>query len=729
METKSPKSKTTNTIIKILWIGGLLSILLPLVFVFLVAKNIIGDKLPPTKQLENPETSLATEIFSKDGVVLGKYYAQNRSKVEYDDLSPNLVNALVATEDARFYNHSGIDFKALLRVAVKTVLAGKKSSGGGSTITQQLAKNLFPRKKLNKFQMLVRKIQEWVLATRLERLYTKNEIIAMYFNVVEFGHQAVGIKSATYTFFNKAPDQVNIEEAALLVGMLKAPSYYSPKSRPNNALNRRNVVLSQMEKAEFIDENAYKVLSNKPIVLDFKTESHADGLATYFREHLRKWLSDWAREKGYDIYSDGLKVYTTLDSRLQTYAEEAVYQHMKDLQKQFYAHHKGRVPWKDNPEIIEKTKKRCNRYLEMQADGATEEEINKAFNKKINMSVFSYRGEIDTLMSPMDSIIYYKYLLRSGFAVMDPVNGEIRAWVGGINQKYMQYDHVLGQRQVGSTFKPFVYYTGLKQNFGPCHSYPNEKIIWEEYDNWTPRNSDGKYGGMMTLKDGLAKSVNTITVQLMKEVKIINVIETARQMGIRSKLEKVPSLSLGVADISLLEMLGAFNTFNSNGQYSEPIFVTRIEDKNGKVLDQFSAKTTEVLDPLKNYVMIEMLRGVNLRGTGWRLRGRYGFEGASAGKTGTTQQNSDGWYMGLTPQLTGGAWVGGEERAVRFYSTNLGQGASTALPIWAFFLKKAYADPSLGLDLKKDWKKPDGEIPFELDCKNAEVTNELPDEF
>ena len=714
-------------IVRFIWAGFAFVILVPVLLVAAVANGLLGP-LPDATQLENPETALATTVYSADGVLLGKYYATNRTRIDYQDLNENVVNALVATEDIRFYNHAGVDIQALFRVGIKTVFMGDRSSGGGSTITQQLAKNLFPRNKLNKAEFVIRKLKEWVIAARLEKLYTKDEIIAMYLNTVDFGSNATGIKSAAATFFNVDPGQLSVTQAATLVGMLKATTAYNPHLNPESSKGRRNVVLSQMNRYGYLSDQRFGTLVKQPIELEYRVETHNEGLATYFREHLRLWLQKWANENGYDIYEDGLQVHTTLDSRLQRYGEIALKAHLDSIQRIFYRQYSSKDPWAANPEIIDLTVKRSERYRALKAANLTAEQIVKSFNTKRKMKVYTLRGERDTTLSPLDSIKHYKSVLRGGFLAMEPHTGAIKAWVGGQDYKFLQYDHITSARQVGSTFKPFVYATAIDNNFTPCTRVPNVPQVWEEYDNWSPQNSDGEYGDLLTLQQALAKSVNCVTARVMKDVGILPVIQMARNMGIKSRLEKVPSLCLGVAEIPLYEMVPAFNTFNSDGIYTAPYYVTHITDKTGRTIVQYAPETREVLDPKKNYIMLHMLQQVtqpSMYGTASRLRYRYGFDIDMAGKTGTTQNNSDAWFMGLIPQLTGGVWVGAEDRAVHFASTVYGQGAAAALPVWARFLQLSYADKSAPIDRKAKWKKPEGELPASLNCKDEDFG--LPD--
>lgn len=710
----------------------------PFVFLFLLvgllAVGVFGA-LPTFEELENPNSLLASEVYSSDMKTLGKYFRENRVNIHYHDLSPNIINALKATEDVRFEEHSGVDVRGLLRVLVKTVVL-QQGSGGGSTITQQLAKNLFPRgESLSKPRLIIRKVKEWIIAVKLERNYTKHEILAMYLNTVEFGNNAFGIRSACTTYFQKDTKDVTLEEAAMLIGLLQAPSLYNPVRNPQNAINRRNTVIGQLEKYNFITEQQSDSLQKVPIKLNFQPDSHTSGLAQYFREVLKQDLMKWCKEhkkadgSPYNLYRDGLRIYTTVDSRMQQFAEDAVNTHMAELQKTFFDHWKGRVAWDDHPEIIEDAMKRSDRYIDLKAKGVSEVKIKVELNKKVKMKVFTWKGERDTLLSPMDSIKYYKMFLRTGFMAMEPQTGFVRAWVGGNDYKYFQYDQVKdGKRQVGSTFKPFLYTVAMQEGYSPCYEVPNVPvtIIDKAGVAWTPSNSDGKYGGMLSLKEALANSVNCVSAYLMKQFGPDAVIQVARKMGITSPLEPFPSLALGTADVSVYEMVGAYSTFANKGVWTEPNYILRIEDKNGVVLQDFVPRKVEAISEETSFLMLNLMQGVTTFGTGARLRGsKYGFTNPIAGKTGTTQNQSDGWFMGITPELVAGCWVGCEDRAVHFRTTQLGQGANTALPIWGLFMKKVLADPDLNYS-KGDFDRPEKPLGVEMDCskyKNPSGTN------
>ncbi|MFH0893343.1 MAG: transglycosylase domain-containing protein [Bacteroidota bacterium] len=735
-------------IIKIYWLLVIVPIVSLLLMIFIISQGWFGY-MPDFKELENPKSNLSSEIYSADGVLLGKYFIQNRSNVHYSDLSPNLVNALIATEDVRFNKHSGIDFKSFIRVFVG-VLTGNRGAGGGSTITQQLAKNLFPREDdPGMFRMGVIKLKEWITAVKLEYNYTKEEIIAMYLNTVEFGNQSFGIKSAAKTYFNKTPDSLNVEESALLIGMLKAPTFYSPIKNPKNAMMRRTTVLTQMYKYKYLTKQQFDSICALPIDMShFKLQDHKEGLAPYFREYLRQELEKWCllnkKPDGtnYNLYKDGLKIYTTIDSRMQRYAEEAVNEHMKMLQGLFFKHWKGMknapFDWTMNSkgiaEVYEQGKRRSDRYISMKKAGASDELIDKAFNTPIPMSVFTWKGDRDTVMSPMDSIKYYKFYLQAGFMAVEPQTGFVKAYVGGINYRHFMFDHVVvGKRQVGSTFKPFLYTLAMQEGeFTPCSKVPNIPVSFDLGDDkppWTPRNSsDAREGEMVTLKWALANSVNYISAFLMKRYKPEAVIQIVRKMGITTPIAPVPSICLGSCDLSLYEMVGAFATYANKGRYIQPIFVTRIEDKNGNILADFRPKSTEAFSEETACLMLELMKGVILNGTGARLHYTYNLKYPIAGKTGTTQNNSDGWFIGITPQLAAGAWVGAEDRSVHFRSTDYGQGAAMALPIWAIFMKKVYADKKLNIS-KGDFGGMD-KIKDRLNCTgNEEVVPEPDDMF
>lgn len=737
------KEKTTDfkKYIKWFWgivIGGFAFVIL----LFLFASWGVFGPLPTFEELENPENNLATEIISFDGKTLGKFAYENRTPIKFKDLPDNLVNALIATEDERFYEHSGIDFRGTTRAVLKP------GSGGASTITQQLARMLFTgRKSRNPVKRIIQKAKEWVVAIKLEKQYTKQEIIAMYLNKYDFLNQAVGIRSAARIYFGKEPKELAIEESAMLVGMLKNSSYFNPLRRKELVNQRRNVVLKQMEKNEFLTTQVKDSLQKLPLEVNYTPESHSDGYATYFREHLRDYLKRWVKTnpkpngEEYNIYSDGLKVYVTIDSRMQKYAEEAVKTHIANLQSYFDAEQKSNktAPFYDlEPEQIEmiltRAKKNSDRWREMKKLETPEKEIEASFLRKIKMKIFTWKGDVDTLMTPADSIRYYKYFLHSGLMSMEPQTGHIKAWVGGINNKHFKYDHVeQGRRQVGSTFKPFVYATAINQlKLSPCDTYPNTPytIPKGKYgipETWKPENSGKEYGGVVTLKEALAKSINVVSARLIDMVGPRNVANLATAAtGTRSAIPQTPAIALGTVELSLYEMVSAYAMFANKGLRVEPMIITRIEDKNGTVLTQFTPKTQEVLSEESAYVVLELLKGVTMSGSGIRLRTTgprpgyvtgypYDFNNPIAGKTGTTQNQTDGWFMGVVPNLATGVWTGGEDNAIHFENIGKGQGASMSLPTWAIFMKKCYADPTLNIS-KEDFEKPENPISIKLDC-------------
>ena len=715
-------------------LGGFISVSL----LFLLASWGVFGTLPTFEELENPEKNLATEVISSDGVTLGKYAFKNRTPVGFKDLPDNLVHALIATEDERFYEHSGIDFRGLARAIVKL---GK--GGGASTITQQLAKNLFNKGgSSSTLKRLTQKVKEYIVATKLERQYTKNEIIAMYLNTQGFLFNAIGIRSASRIYFGKEPKDLDVQESAILVAMLKNPRQFNPNREisKKKSLTRRNVVFAQMAKNEFISQEEKDSLQNLPLKINFTPESHNDGLATYFREYLRGYLKKWVKNnpkpngESYNINRDGLKIYVTLDSRMQQYAQEAVQEHMSNLQGYFFKEQQKNetAPFYDLEEeqidgIYKRARKRSDRYRRMKKNGYSAQQIDSAFNASTDMRVFSWNNqrEVDTILSPNDSITYYKSILRSGLLSIEPQTGHIKAWVGGINHKYFKYDHVeQGKRQVGSTFKPFVYATAINQlGLSPCEKFSNTPYTIPKGrfgipKAWTPKNSGEKYGGEISLKEALAKSINVISARLIDMVTPENVVRLAKSAGIESRVPKSPSIALGSVELSLMEMTGAYATFANKGMRVEPNMLLRIEDKNGTVLADFTPETKEVLSEESAYVVLELLKGVTTAGSGVRLRTSahyykdiitgfpYKFTNPIAGKTGTTQNHTDGWFMGVVPNLATGVWTGGEDRAVHFENIAEGQGATMSLPTWALFMKKVYADKSLNIS-EEDFEKPE----------------------
>lgn len=757
--------------IRRMWRTFFFGILFFYVFFVAVAIGMLGP-IPSFEELENPRNNLASEIYSSDQTLLGKFYIENRTNVEYQQLSPYLVQALIATEDIRFHSHSGVDARGLFRVVFKTFVGGDRSSGGGSTITQQLAKNLFPRDHdISKLEVVAIKFREWVTAIKLERNYTKEEIIAMYFNTVDFGSQAFGIKSAAKTYFDKEPDSLNIEECALLVGMLQAPSKYNPVRNPENAKGRRFVVLSQMQKYGYITREELDSLKDLPLSTGkFELQDHKSGMATYFREYLRMLMNEsepdpddynddyefqiakeqwdnnplygWCNKNTkpdgskYNLYTDGLKIYTTIDARMQRYAEEAVTEHLsKTLQPQFerevrnarFAPFTSLYKQEDVDKLIDMSKRRSDRYLSMKREGMSDAVIDKAFNTPVPMRVFSWEGEFDTIMSPMDSIRYYKWFLQAGFMAVEPQTGYVKAYVGGINYKHFKFDHVCkSRRQVGSTFKPFVYSVAMGDGqFSPCSKVPLIPVTIELGNGrtWTPKNSGQiKEGEMVTLRYALAGSINWVSAYLIKRSSPEAVIRLARKMGITSPIPAVYAICLGVPELTVYEMVGAQTTYANKGIYTEPIFVTRIEDKDGNVLANFVPRRQEAMSEETAYLMIELMKGVVDGGTSGRIRSTYGIKYPIAGKTGTTDDNSDGWFMGITPELVAGCWVGAEDMQAHFINTAYGQGANMALPIWAIFMQKVYADKTIDL-YTGDFEKPSKPLSVEINCAKYEREN------
>tara|TARA_A100001011_G_scaffold393634_1_gene483942 strand:- start:8933 stop:11257 length:2325 start_codon:yes stop_codon:yes gene_type:complete len=722
-------------------------------FLFLGAALGLYGTMPDLQQLENPKTNLATQIISSDSNILGKYYFDdNRTPIEFDEIPKNMVEALIATEDERFYEHSGIDWKGTLRAFV---FFGKR--GGASTITQQLARQIFVGvRSRNKIKTILQKAQEWVIAVQLEQRYTKKEILSMYLNKYDFGYQADGIRSAAKIFFNKTPKELNIQESATLVGMLKNSSLYNPIRRPERVKARRNIVFKQLLRNKLISEKQKDSLDQLPLIITFSPESHREGLATYFRAYLKEFMDGWINSNKkpdgseHNLYRDGLRIYTTIDSRMQKIAEEAVSTHMKNLQKEFFKQNTDELnptaPFLDLREgeidtLFERTAYRTERWRKMKLAGFESDEILASFKKEVPMKVFSWRGEIDTIMTPMDSIRYYKHFLRASVMSMEPQTGHVKAWVGGYNYKHFQYDQVKqGRRQIGSTFKPFLYATAIDQlKLSPCDSLPDalyciDPMKHGNIDAWCPKNSGNKYGKTRTLKNALANSVNTVSARLMDLVGPQPVINLARKMGVTSYLPAVPSIALGTPDISLFEMVGAYSTFANQGIYVKPIMVTRIEDKNGRALYEVIPETQDVLSEEAAYVTLNLMQGVTTAGSGARLRHAglektnyiyenvvtgypYIFENQIAGKTGTTQNQSDGWFMGIVPNLATGVWVGGEDRAIHFETIAYGQGATMALPIWGNYMRSLYENPEFGIS-QEDFISPEN-LSIPLDCEES----------
>ena len=742
------KKNNTHKIVAWLWVTFSIGVVLVFLLFFMIYNGMIGY-MPPVEELKNPADKFATVVYSADGEELGRYFRNtgNRVYADYSEISPNVINALIATEDSRFEDHSGIDLRAVGRVLVKTLILQNKNAGGGSTITQQLAKQLFSPSSGNIFERAFQKPIEWMIAVKLERFYSKDEIVKMYLNQFDFLYNAVGIKSAAQVYFGKDAKDLTIEEAAMLVGMVKNPSYYNPVRQPERTLQRRNTVLSLMEKNGMITEEELDSLKEIPLKLDFHRVDHKDGPAPYFREELRRYLTakrpvrsnyfKWEYQKyvddsiawennplfgwieknpkpdgsKYDIYSDGLKIYTTIDSRMQRYAEEAVEEHMKSLQQQFFKEKKNvknapyttnreELPLKQLEALIDHALKQTDRYRIMKKAGATEDEINRAFNTPREMSVFSYNGQIDTVMTPRDSVLYNKHFLRTGFMSMDPVTGHVKAYVGGPDFSNFQYDMVsTGRRQIGSTIKPFLYTYAMEEGFTPCDEFLNEQPILTDENGreWAPRNSShAREGEMVDLRWALTNSNNWISARLMNELSPTQLARNMHNFGITNHIDPVVSLCLGPCEVSVKEMVGAYSAFANKGMRAEPVFVSAIADGNGNVLQEFSTKHTDVISEKAYYKILSLLLNVVDGGTGNRVRREpYNITAQMGGKTGTTNSNSDGWFMGFTPQLVSGVWVGGEERSIHFNTMANGQGASMALPVYGLYMSKVYKDKSL----------------------------------
>lgn len=737
MQNKKPLKKQQQNndnkrYVRIMWVSYLCVLFLIAIFFTMLSFGWLGF-MPTFEELENPKANLATEVYADSVELLGYIGIQNRSNVNYKDISPNMINALIATEDARFREHSGIDARSLFRVLTKTILGGHKSSGGGSTLTQQLAKNLFPREKKSAVGTVYAKLKEWIVAIKLERNYSKDEILSMYLNTVDYGSNAFGIKAASHTFFTKLPSELEVEEAAVLVGLLKAPTTYNPVRNPENALKRRNTVLSQMEKYGYLTSEQLEAKSAQPIKLKYNPQAHDEGIATYFREMLRNYMKDWCKTHykpngdQYDVHKDGLRIYTTINYQMQKNAEDAVKEHFKYLQNEFFKHTKG---YRDAPFTgisradIEKyylqAMKNSDRYRDLKEEGLSDKEIKANFEQKTKMRVFTWNGDKDTVMSPWDSLRYYKHFLNTGMVSIEPQTGHIKVYVGGINYKHFKFDNAkLGRRQVGSTFKPYVYAAAMKDSdLSPCFEISNTPVTFEDYDNWTPKNSNkAREGEMVSLKWALANSVNFVSAALIKDYTTPqSVVNLVKQMGITTPMPAVPSICLGTADLSVMEMAEAMATFANKGVHKNPIFITKICDNKGMVLEVFNTKSNAALDEETAYLVLELMKGVVDSGTGARLRYKYGLRSTIAGKTGTTDNNSDGWFIGINPKLATAVWVGGELRSIHFRSTALGQGASMALPVYGLFMQKCEKNPKLNF-YKGDFDRPPS-LEIDMDCSN-----------
>jgi penicillin-binding protein 1A len=670
-----------------------------ILFFFTIRLNAFG-RLPGRKELKEIKNYTASEVYSADNYLLGRYYIENRTNSRIDNIPESFIHALIATEDARFYKHHGVDSRSTLRVIFKSVLLNK-DSGGGSTLTQQLAKNLYPRKKLGILTLPVAKIREIIIARRLEKVYTKSEILQLYLNTVPFGDNTYGVETASLVFFNKTPDKLKIEESAVLVGMLKGNTDYNPVLNYNAALKRRNIVINQMVKEGYLKKDIADSLKDLPIKLNYRKLRHDEGPAPYLRAYLSMTLKDWVDENPksdgskYNIYTDGLKVYTTIDYELQLAAEQSVNSHLSKLQKEFDNHWKGREPWKKDPMIARKEIMESTRYKSLADKGLSEVEIIEQLKKPVKTRIYQTDGEKEVTMSPLDSVIHHFAMLQAGLISMESRTGFVKAWVGGINYKYFKYDHVTSNRQAGSTFKPIVYVAALEKGISPCEYYANDSLVYKEYDDWTPRNSDGKYGGYYSLQGALTHSINTVSAKILMEVGIKPVIELAGKLGIKDDLPEVPSLALGTGRVTLFELVQAFSAFLNKGHVVSPVIIRRIEDQQGNVIYSQGPEISEeaYISEENAELMTSMLCNVVNRGTASSLRSVYGFEGDIAGKTGTTQDQTDGWFVGLTPDMITAVWVGGDNPVVRFRSVTYGQGAYMALPIFARYLQKVYNHP------------------------------------
>jgi penicillin-binding protein 1A len=766
MTKKTSKTVTKKHAKPLRWFWGLFYLGMgSFVGIFAAASlGLLGD-MPEFRQLENPKTNLATQIISADDVVLGKFYFNdNRTPLGYDEIPQNLIDALIATEDERFYEHAGIDARGTARAVA---FLGRK--GGASTISQQLARQLFTGvRSRNTLEAVVQKIKEWVIAVRLERRYTKNEIITMYLNIYDFNYNADGLRSAANIYFSKEPHELRLEESAILVGMLKNSSLYDPMRRPGMVQQRRDIVFQQMLRNELLTQKEVDSLKQLPLKIRYNPQSHREGLATYFRAYLQQYMRGWIRNNPkpdgsrYNLYLDGLKIYTTIDSRMQAYAEAAVAEHMPNLQAAFFEQNTpeynpiapfSEIDEKDAEKLIEQAIRRSDRWRKLRNRGVSQDDARAVFDDKTEMRVFSWAGEIDTVMTPVDSIRYYKHFLRSGMMSMEPQSGHVKAWVGGINYRHFQFDHVFqGKRQIGSTFKPFVYATAIDQlKLSPCDSFPDgfycvEARKFGSHEAWCPKNSGDRYTGMRTLKNALANSVNTISARLIDMVGPGPVSDLATDLGISSKIPNVPSIALGTADLSVYEMVGAYGAFANQGIYVKPVMITRIEDKNGTVLFEAVPETRDVISAESAYVTVKLLEGVTEAGSGVRLRHSgaerfnpifettvtgypYVFTNPIAGKTGTTQNQSDGWFIGMVPNLVTGVWVGGEDRATHFETIAYGQGATMALPIWAQYMKKCYADTLLGISQEEFLAPELVNIPIDCDSLATARRGAIQDSF
>lgn len=737
-QPKRKEQSTSKQKKKFIWWKFLLKVsaagilFLALLF-FSVYIGLLG-KMPSTEELNRIRTPLATEVFSIDGKLLGRFYIENRSNVRYDEISPNVVNALIATEDARFYEHRGIDEIALLRVFFKSILMQDRSQGGGSTLSQQIAKNLYPRPELGWFTIPVSKIREGIIAYRLEKIYSKEDIITLYLNTVPFGENIFGIEVASERFFSKSPKDLTVPEAAVLVGILKANNLFNPRLHPDRSLQRRNVVIGQMVKQGHLTEEEARKHKEAPLGLKYNLITYNQGPAPYLLEHLRPTLAEWCKNhtkpngEPYNLYSDGLRVYTTLDYNLQRYATQSVSEHMKQLQQIFDTHWKDREPWRKDNLVVERAMKRTSRYKTGQKAGKTDEQMKEEFSQSIETTLFSWDGLKAVQTTPLDSLKHYMKMLNAGFMAIEPVSGQVKAWVGGIDFRFFKYDYVKAPRQTGSTFKPVIYLSALENGLSPLDYFPNEKKTYSEHQNWSPSNSDGVYGGYYSMKGALTKSVNTISAELITLTGIGNAIETARKLGVKSDLPEYPSLALGTASLSLREMLTTYSAIINGGIPIEPHILVRIENNEGKVLEEFEEPLFEEssIDPENCRLIIDMLRNVIDAGTGRAIRNTYKITGDFAGKTGTTQNHADGWFIGFTPSLVAGCWVGADDPAIHFRTLAYGQGAYMALPIVGKFYNKMYADPKFAYMKIQQFEKPESDILLAMNNMEPWVENIRP---
>lgn len=753
-KVQEPKISAFRKVVSFVWKVFFLGFAVVLLYLLSVEYNLLYlfGASPSLDKLENPRSDQASELYTADGKLIGKYFRENRSPISYSKMSPQLIQALVATEDVRFYEHSGIDPQAIMSAVYGSF---KGDARGASTITQQLAKNLYKTRTNDSkgvlghvpgLNIVISKTKEWLTAIKLEQRYTKEEILAMYLNTVDFGSNSFGIKVASNTFFNTSPDSLKVEQAAILIGLLKAPTYYSPRFNPKNATRRRNTVLGQMAKYGYLTKTDADSLSQLPLVLDYSVENHYDGPATYFRGAVADYLQEWCKDNGYDLYRDGLKIYTTIDSRIQEHAETAMEEHMRSLQRRFDNHWKGRNPWVDEkdqeiPGFIEETIKRTAYYHRLKEKyGNDVAAINRELNRPREMKVFTWENdslEKTMTMSPLDSLAYYKHFLHGGMMTMDPFTGHIKAWVGGINFKYFKYDHVKqARRQPGSTFKPFVYVAAIDNGYAPCDKIVDKRITINyvekgEKKDWSPTNADWEYtGAPMTLRRAMGKSVNSVTAQLTEKVGWETVVKYAHKLGITSPLQAVPSIGLGPSDVSVYEMVGAYSTFPNHGFHTEPMFITRIEDRNGNLVHQFTPKQKKALSEETAFLMMHMLKG-GMEEPGGTSQALWEYDlwkqgNEIGGKTGTTSNHSDGWYMGVTKDLVTGVWVGGEDRSIHFRTSQLGEGSKTALPIYGLFMERIYEDQALGYTLGR-FPKPTVDINKKYNCTTVLPRQTVPD--